>query len=136
MGEAIIDFTNPGNEQIVAKDGKQRNYEDYMKDKKEELEALRQELLDKLDSMGKLDKVSEDIVDDYIMWSLTIEKLWYSIDQDGAILEYNNGGGQTGMRSNPALNDMIKAGKQKLTVLSNLGLRPIDEEVKEAPKLF
>lgn len=104
-----------------------------LEERKKLYEEIRSQLHRQLEEMGKLNVTTRDIVDDYIKLCKLEDELSDGIDEHGSVVEYDNGGGQTGIRINPAIKEMTNTHRQKLNTLSNLGLRPIDIEIKDDP---
>ena len=46
----------------------------------------------------------------------------------GAIVEYNNGGGQKGQKKNDSIDQRIKVNAQMLKILDSLGIKPVGDD--------
>ena len=50
------------------------------------------------------------------------------IKKRGAIVEYNNGGGQKGQKKNDSIDQRIKVNAQMLKILDSLGIKPVGDD--------
>lgn len=96
----------------VKKITRSKAYKEIEKDLKEELEAN-----------GTCGKYFEDMVQDYMAFYVTKTLLIKDIQKRGTIVEYNNGGGQKGLKKNESVDMFNKVNAQMLKLLSELGLK-------------
>jgi phage terminase small subunit len=72
-----------------------------------------------------------DLVEDYMaLWDLK-NKLIKDIKKRGAMIEWQNGDYQKGVRKNDAVVELPKVNKQMLMLLKELGLRAVDNREDE-----
>ena len=90
--------------------------------------SIRKDLLDQLERNSTVGQYYHDLIEDYMdMW---IEKslAMADINERGVIVEYNNGGGQAGMKKNDSVELKLKLNAQMLKILSELGIKPSQGE--------
>lgn len=81
-----------------------------------------------LNSKGKPTDFMLDKVEEYMdFWDIR-QSLIKSLKKDKAVVEYNNGGGQTGKKTNPAIGELTKVSKQMQNILDGL---KVDETVDD-----
>ncbi|ODM27626.1 RNA polymerase subunit sigma-70 [Clostridium sp. Bc-iso-3] len=85
---------------------------------------IKNDLLDQLERNGTMGKHYLDLVFDYMDFYDTKKKLISDIKKRGVAVEYNNGGGQKGIKKNDSIDQLIKVNGQMLTLLKSLGLKP------------
>ena len=85
---------------------------------------IRQDLLDQLERNGTIGKYYADLVDDYMDMWVTKCLLVDDIQTRGVIVEYNNGGGQSGAKKNDSIEQRIKINAQMLKLLDSIGIKP------------
>lgn len=89
---------------------------------------IKEDLLDQLARNGTTGKYYIDLVDKYMdFWDLENE-LIADIKKRGAIVEYNNGGGQKGQKKNDSIDQRIKVNAQMLKILDSLGIKPVGDD--------
>lgn len=89
---------------------------------------IKEDLLDQLVRNGTTGKYYIDLVDKYMdFWDLENE-LIADIKKRGAIVEYNNGGGQKGQKKNDSIDQRIKVNAQMLKILDSLGIKPVGDD--------
>lgn len=86
--------------------------------------GIRQDLLDQLERNGTTGKYYMDLVDDYMSFWVDKQLLIDDIRARGAVVTYNNGGGQSGKKRNDSITDKIKVNAQMLNILNALGIKP------------
>lgn len=87
-------------------------------------DAIKQDLLDQMERNGTLGKYYVDLVDKYMdFWDMEND-LIQDIKDRGVIVEYNNGGGQSGKKKNDSIDQRIKVSAQMLKILDSLGIKP------------
>lgn len=85
---------------------------------------IKTDLLDQLERNGTVGKYYTDLVCDYMDLWVTKSLLVEDIQERGVSVEYNNGGGQSGMKKNDSVEQRIKVNAQMLKLLSELGIKP------------
>lgn len=88
--------------------------------KKKIYDCLKEQLL--LDD--NYNEYTEDLLRDYLTMYDTKTMLTDDITKRGVSVEYNNGGGQKGSRSNPSIDLLNRTNAQMLKLLDALGLKP------------
>lgn len=86
--------------------------------------AIRDDLMDQLESYGTVGEHHADLIDDYMDMYVTKCLLVKDIQERGVIIHYNNGGGQYGTKKNDSVEQRIKINTQMLKLLSELGIKP------------
>ncbi len=89
---------------------------------------IRQDILDQLERNGTTGKYYFDLVDDYMDMWVTKCMLVEDIQQRGATIKFDNGGGQRGVKKNDSVDQRIKINVQMLKLLSELGIKPSGSE--------
>ena len=92
--------------------------------KKASKTEIKSDLLDQLDRNGTAGKYYLDLVDDYMEMYDTKKKLIKDIKRRGVTVEYNNGGGQSGLKKNDSVDQLLKVNQQMLKLLDALGIKP------------
>ena len=101
-----------------------------MKSKNKEMELIRKDLLDQLNSRGMTQGFYISLVDDYIsLWDVK-NQLLENIAENGVTITYNNGGGQSGQKKNDCVPELYRVNAQMLKLLSELGLRGADIKIQ------
>lgn len=80
-------------------------------------------LRQQLEANGTYGKFFDDMIDDYMAMYVTKTLLIEDIQKRGTIVKYNNGGGQSGMKKNEAVEMFNKTNAQMLKLLAELGLK-------------
>lgn len=84
--------------------------------------VIKTDLLTQLERNGAVGAHFEDLVDDYMaLWDAK-NKLIKDIKKRGVVTEYNNGGGQSGVKRNDSVTDLIKVNAQMSKLLQALNL--------------
>ena len=84
---------------------------------------IEKDLRQQLEENGTYGKFFDDMVDDYMAMYVTKTLLTEDIQKRGTIVKYNNGGGQSGMKKNEAVEMFNKTNAQMLKLLAELGLK-------------
>lgn len=84
---------------------------------------IENDLRQQLEANGTYGKFFDDMIDDYMAMYVTKTLLVEDIQKRGTIVEYNNGGGQSGMKKNEAVDMFNKTNAQMLKLLAELGLK-------------
>ena len=84
---------------------------------------IEKDLKAQLEANGTFGEHFLDLVDDYMSMYVTKMLLTKNIQERGVIIPYNNGGGQSGMKKNEAVDMFNKTNAQMLKLLSDLGLK-------------
>ena len=83
---------------------------------------IRENLVQQLTLMGADPPVFIDHVDDYMALWETKELLKEDIRKNGIRITYDNGGGQTGEKENPSVQQQVRVNAQMLKILAQLGI--------------
>ena len=98
------------------------------KNKKKRLSGKRKKIYDSLKEQLELsdnyNDYTEDLLQDYLTMYDTKCQLALDIEDNGVSLEYDNGGGQKGRKSNPSIDLLNRTNAQMLKLLDALGLKP------------
>lgn len=81
-------------------------------------------LKEQLELSDNYNDYTEDLLKDYITMYDTKCMLAQDIEDRGVSLEYDNGGGQKGRKSNPSIDLMNRTNAQMIKLLDALGLKP------------
>lgn len=81
-------------------------------------------LKEQLELADNYNDYTEDLLRDYITMYDTKCMLAQDIEDRGVSLEYDNGGGQKGSKSNPSIDLMNRTNAQMVRLLDALGLKP------------
>lgn len=84
---------------------------------------IENDLRQQLEANGTYGKFFDDMIDDYMAMYVTKTLLIEDIQKRGTIVKYNNGGGQSGMKKNEAVEMFNKTNAQMLKLLAELGLK-------------
>ncbi len=94
-------------------------------------EKIKKDLLEQLEEKGLTQSFYTSLVDDYLdLWDIK-NMLIKNIREEGVVITYNNGGGQTGRKKNDAVPELNKVNGQMLKILCDLGLRGADIKVEK-----
>lgn len=97
---------------------------DRKKNKETRRKLTKSSLILKLENKSENKDYLLDLVEDYmVMWDIK-EKLQKDISTRGVSIKYNNGGGQSGVKKNDSVDQLIKMNAQMLKLLSMLGIKP------------
>ena len=81
-------------------------------------------LKEQLEFADNYNDYTEDLLRDYITMYDTKCMLAQDIEDRGVSLDYDNGGGQKGSKSNPSIDLMNRTNAQMVRLLDALGLKP------------
>lgn len=95
--------------------------------KKSSKTEIKADLLDQMERDGTVGKYYLDLVDDYMELYDTKKKLIKDIKDRGVSVEYNNGGGQKGLKKNDSVDQLLKVNQQMLKMLVALGIKPFQD---------
>lgn len=88
-------------------------------------EEIKDDLLQQLAKNGTTGKYYIDLVDKYMdFWDLEND-LIADIKRRGAVVKYDNGGGQKGQKKNDSIDQRIKVSAQMLKILDSIGIKPV-----------
>lgn len=94
----------------------------YMNNEKE----IRKDMIKQLKDRNILESHYISLVDDYMeLWNIK-NLLIADINERGVNVEWNNGGGQSGVKKNDSVNELVRVNAQMLKILSELGIRGAD----------
>jgi len=98
------------------------------------IRRIRKSLTDQLDAQGKSAEFYRDLVNDYIWYYRTREKLKRDVEYRGVMVPVTNGKGEiTGHKTHDAIIQMTKVTSTMLKILHDLNLRePVTKKADEA----
>ncbi len=85
-------------------------------------DVIRQALLDQLKAADRDTAWNRDLVERYMSFWVTIQWAIQDLRTRGPVITYNNGGGQTGTKANPSLEQLVDCNKQMMEIIKLLGL--------------
>lgn len=87
---------------------------------------IRKDMIKQLKDRNILESHYISLVDDYMeLWNIK-NLLITDINTRGVNVEWNNGGGQSGVKKNDSVNELVRVNAQMLKILSELGIRGAD----------
>lgn len=87
---------------------------------------IKKDLINQLERNGVYGSHYLDLINDYMaMWDIK-NKLIKDIKVRGVSIEWNNGGGQKGVKKNDSISELNKTNAQMLKILNELGLKASD----------
>ena len=89
---------------------------------------IRKDLIEQLERNGTVGKYYEDLVDDYMRMWITKNLLIDDITGRGVTVRFDNGGGQSGMKKNESVDQLIRINAQMLKHLDSIGIKPSQSE--------
>lgn len=89
-------------------------------------------LKEQLELADNYNDYTEDLLKDYITMYDTKCMLTQDIEDRGVSLEYDNGGGQKGRKSNPSIDLRNRTNAQMIKLLDALGLKPSKMNIKSS----
>ncbi len=92
---------------------------------------IKKDLLDQNERNGTVGKYYTDLIDDYMDMWVTKSLLINDIKERGVNSEYNNGGGQKGIKRNESIDQLIKLNAQMLKLLTEIGIKPSQQDGDE-----
>lgn len=93
---------------------------------------IKNDLLAQLSKNGVTGTHFTDLVDDYMSLWDTKNELIKDIKKRGVVTVYNNGGGQSGVKRNDSVTDLIKVNAQMSKLLQSLNLTTDNSVVKNS----
>lgn len=90
--------------------------------KKPNMKEIRESMLHQLTEQGIDSEQNIDLVYDYVSLVGIKNKLTADIRKRGVTVEYDNGGGQKGVRKNDSCSQLISTNAQMLKILQHLNL--------------
>lgn len=103
----------------MAKNAKAKKYLES-----EEYQKIKADLLDQMERNGTNGEYYIDLVNDYMDMWVTKCLLVDDIQERGATISYDNGGGQKGKKKNDSIDQRIKVNAQMLKLLAEIGIKP------------
>lgn len=86
--------------------------------------AIEKDLKGQLERSGTTGRYYLDLVEDYMrLWDIK-NSLFADIGKRGVVTEYNNGGGQSGVKQNDSVFSVLKVSDRMTRILDNLGIKP------------
>ncbi|MGX8795446.1 P27 family phage terminase small subunit [Fusibacter sp. JL298sf-3] len=73
----------------------------------------------------------KNLVDDYMTFWDIKNMLAKDIKKRGVAIEWDNGGGQKGVKKNESVAELLKVNGQMLKILNDLGIKAAEFEVKD-----
>lgn len=114
---------------IMNKDSNTNN-KDFEKRYRSKLyKEIKKDLLDQNERNGTVGKYYTDLIEDYMDMWVTKCLLIEDIKSRGVNSEYNNGGGQKGIKKNESIDQLIKLNGQMLKLLTEIGIKPSQQDV-------
>lgn len=95
--------------------------------KPKEYVRIKQDLTDQLERNFTCGEHFSDLIDDYMALYETKNLLIEDIRKRGVTVEYNNGGGQKGVKKNESIEQLLKVNTQMLKILDALGIKAVQE---------
>lgn len=93
----------------------------------EKYETLKFSLIQQLTpTNGKAPNYYLDMVDNYMALWTTAKMLENDIEERGVTIEWNNGGGQKGVKKNDSVSELNKTIQQMTKLLEAMDLKPTD----------
>lgn len=87
---------------------------------------IKKDMIKQLKDRNILESHYISLVDDYMeLWNIK-NLLIADINARGVNVEWNNGGGQSGVKKNDSVNELVRVNAQMLKILSELGIRGAD----------
>lgn len=87
---------------------------------------IHKDMIKQLKDRNILESHYISLVDDYMeLWNIK-NLLIADINERGVNVEWNNGGGQSGVKKNDSVNELVRVNAQMLKILSELGIRGAD----------
>lgn len=84
--------------------------------------SIKESLIEQLRSQGTDTPAFVDLVEDYMSLWVLKQVMIIDIQMRGTVVEYNNGGGQTGTKVNESTAYLLKLSTQMLKILNQLNL--------------
>lgn len=88
---------------------------------------IRTDLLDQLERNGTFGEYYIDLIEDYMSLYETKNMLKKDILKRGVTVTYNNGGGQSGVKKNDSIEQLLKVNTQMIKILDAIGIKAVPE---------
>lgn len=88
---------------------------------------IKSDLMDQMERNQTYGEHFEDLLNDYMSLYEIKNMLIKDIEKRGVTVEYNNGGGQKGVKKNDSIEQLLKANTQMLKILDALGIKAVQE---------
>lgn len=88
---------------------------------------IRTDLLDQLERNGTFGEYYIDLIEDYMSLYETKNMLKKDILERGVTVIYNNGGGQSGVKKNDSIEQLLKVNTQMIKILDAIGIKAVPE---------
>jgi len=93
----------------------------------EQYAVIKESLINQIsNSAGNIAEYYLDMIDNYMALWTTAKALQSDIEKRGVTINWNNGGGQKGIKKNDSIAELNKTIQQMLKLLESLGLKPTD----------
>lgn len=89
-----------------------------------EYKEIKADLIQQLSANQTTGKYYLDLIEDYMDLWLTKNLLITDIKTRGVMVRYNNGGGQSGIKKNDSVEQVLKVNTQMLRILDSIGIKP------------
>lgn len=106
----------------MEKTEKERAFDKILRSKK--AKKIKEDMIDQLERSGFDTEFNRDLLDDYMDMYVTKQLLVEDIRKRGVRVEYDNGGGQKGIKKNDSVEQRLKVNAQMLKLLNELHLTP------------
>ncbi len=114
------------NNDVSTNDVNNREFKKYYRSK--QYKEIKQDLLEQNERNGTTGKYYIDLIEDYMDMWVTKCLLITDIKDRGVKFEYNNGGGQKGIKKNESIDLLIKLNGQMLKLLTEIGIKPSQQD--------
>ena len=102
-----------------------------MAKEKEEIQQIREDLLNQLLEQNKFGKHFESLVEDYINLEKLKRKIQKDIDENGLRIKVMTGNGFESEKPNESVQNILKVNGQQLKILQDLDLKAPSQVPKE-----
>lgn len=92
-------------------------------------DELKEDLKQQLITKANYNKVTKELLEKYIKFTIIEDDLNKDIDKRGVSIKWDNGGGQKGYKKNDSIAELTKVNNQKIKILDKLGIKA--PELKE-----
>lgn len=92
--------------------------------KSTDYDEIKGDLLNQMEMNRTTARFYLDLIEDYMDLWITKNLLLSDIKTRGVTVRYNNGGGQSGIKKNDSVEQVLKVNTQMLRILDSLGLEP------------
>lgn len=109
---------------------KEKTADSIKREKK--FKQLKADLLNQLERSGNEKSYYVDLVNDYMHLYITKTLLQEDINIRGVRVRYDNGGGQSGIKKNDSIEQLLKVNTQMLKILEALEISPeVDDDLED-----